>query len=201
MIKEWLTKREFQYFTGDSPRTIDRLKDSLLEKDSPMIDNSGVGYKLNYKLIKDRIPKYFYQLMLLTNYLVNTNKPFNILNQTWANYLITTDWKIFGTITFDESKNLPYCKRKINSLIKKIKSKYKVYNSFSCVEEDSNGHHIHFVLDCKENKVEVIKHMISDSLYKGSIVELQDYNYKKLGSSYLTKFLYKKEDGYDYNHG
>lgn len=59
------------------------------------------------------------------------------------------------------------------------------------------GCHNHFVIDCDINLVDEVSKTIEKLCYKFEHQPtIEDYNYKKLGSSYITKLLDKEEDGY-----
>jgi hypothetical protein len=111
------------------------------------------------------------------------------------------DWKVFGTITFDEPKSLMSARKFMDDIYMKVKKKNKLYACFYVCELNDNGYHVHFVMNCKKERVETIISQIEESINKRNVSEIKDYDYKKLGSSYLTKFLDKNPDSYEIYFG
>ena len=202
MIKEWLTINELKSVANVSIPTINRVKSNLIDSDyQKLIDTRRRPHLYNKAILSELVSSYFYQLMCLTDY-ISRNKEINLssIGTDYAQYLLSFDWKLFGTITYKEPKGVKSCVRNMNSIYKTLSKKYKIKHIFFATEHNTKrgeGYHNHFVIDCDKSQVDEVRKTIEKLCYKFEHQPtIEDYNYKKLGSSYITKLLDKEEDGY-----
>jgi hypothetical protein len=194
MRNEYISQEELTFYTGDSPKTFSRIKGKLNKEKSNLVDTSQKVHKIHHSILDDKMSKHHKVLEIFSNALIQkTNKT----NEVWARYLINFDWKIFGTITFDKPKSLHSAKRFMDDIINKVRKRNKLYTCFYVCELNDNGYHVHFLMNCKLDRLKPIMALIEISINKSNKSEIEKYDYKKLGSKYLTKFLDKNPDSYE----
>ena len=202
MTKEWMTINEFKKIANVSIPTINRVKAGILNSDKDyLIDTSSRPHLYHKELLSKFISNYFYQLMCLTDYIIrNKNVDIRSLGTDWAQYLISFDWKVFGTVTYDEPRSTKSCVRNMNSIHRNLTKNHQIDNFFFTTEKNTergSGYHSHFVIDCNSLEVDEVIRSVEKLCYSNNQhPTIEPYNYRKLGSSYFTKFLGHNEDGY-----
>jgi len=194
MRNEFISQEELNFYTGDSQKTFSRIVGKLKKEKSNLVDISQKVQKIHQSILNERMSKHHQVLEEFTYALINR---LDKSNQIWARYLVNFDWKIFGTITFDEPKSLISARKYMDEIYHKVKSKNILYTLFYVCELNKNGYHVHFVLNCKKERVDLIISQIKENIHTKNVSEIDKYDYKKLGSTYLTKFLDKNPDSYD----
>jgi hypothetical protein len=198
MRNEFISQEELNYYTGDSKRTFSRILGKLKRENKNLVDTSQKVHKIHHSILDDKMTKHHRVLEEFTNALIK-NKDGK--NEVWARYLINFDWKIFGTITFDKPKSLHSAKKFMDDIINKVRKRNKLYTCFYVCELNDNGYHVHFLMNCKLERLKPIMALIEISINKSNKSEIEEYDYKKLGSKYLTKFLDKNPESYDIYFG
>jgi hypothetical protein len=194
MRNEFISQEELNFYIGDSHRTFSRILRKLKKENKNLVDTSQKVHKIHHSILDDKMPKHHRVLEEFTNALI---KRMNKTNELWARYLINFDWKIFGTITFDKPKSLHSAKKFMDDIINKVRKRNKLYTCFYVCELNDNGYHVHFLMNCKLERLESIMSLIECSINKSNKSEIEEYDYKKLGSKYLTKFLDKNPESYE----
>jgi hypothetical protein len=198
MRNEFISQEELNFYTGDSKRTFSRILGKLKSENKNLVDTSQKVHKIHHSVLDDKMSKHHKVLEIFSNALIQkTNKT----NEVWARYLINFDWKIFGTITFDKPKSLHSAKRFMDDIINKVRKRNKLYTCFYVCELNDYGYHVHFLMNCKLERLKPIMALIECSINKSNKSEIEEYDYKKLGSKYLTKFLDKNPESYDIYFG
>jgi hypothetical protein len=194
MRNEFISQEELNFYTGDSKRTFSRILGKLKRENKNLVDTSQKVHKIHHSILDDKMSKHHRVLEEFTNALIK-NKDGK--NEVWARYLINFDWKIFGTITFDKPKKLSSAKKFMEEIRHKVMKRNKLYTCFYVCELNDNEYHVHFLMNCKLERVKPIMALIENSINKFNKTEIEEYDYKKLGSTYLTKFLDKNPDSYE----
>jgi hypothetical protein len=194
MRNEYISQEELTFYTGDSQKTFSRIKGKLKEEKSKLVDTSQKVQKIHHSILNERMSKHHRVLEEFTSAMI---KRMDRKNEVWSRYLVNFDWKIFGTITFDKPKSLHSAKRYMDEIINKVRKGNKLHTCFYVCELNNNGYHVHFLMNCKLERFKQIMVLIENSINKFNKAEMEEYDYKKLGSKYLTKFLDKNPESYE----
>lgn len=189
MRNEFITKQDFEFYVGKSPKTFDRLKNKLLKEDESLVDNS----RLHKSILDTNMSRHHKQIEKLLDFVVSR---IGEHNEYWARFLVNYDWKVFGTITFDTPKSPDSARRYMDNIFNRTSKRFKIYTAFSTCEKNEHGYHIHFVLVCKDERVQTIIDYIQSQIHSKNVTEIEPYDINKLGSTYLTKMLDKNPDNY-----
>lgn len=131
----------------------------------------------------------------------------NDIRTNYARYLKKYDWKIWGSVNFNEIMSLSQIRDIANLYFDTLKKKFPNVNFtfFFATELNScrEGYHLHYLLDFNnENDFKRILYE-SDSFFKikrkklATNTLIEKYDKEKNGISYILKQIKKLPDGYD----